>query len=95
MDSEKKDYRPPIVKCHSGLRPRFATNREQEYAMSNTQDNTEAMKYVKSLRDAVKRRFAITYLEWIRAGRIGIAPNRGLLSPALAKSVAVNLDSLS
>jgi hypothetical protein len=44
------------------------------------QDHSEAMKYVKSLRDAVKRRYALTYLEWLRAGRTGIAPIRGSLT---------------
>lgn len=62
--------------------------------MGNNQDNSDAMKYIKSLRDAVKRRFAITYLAWIRAGRIGASPARGQLAPALAKSVSTNLDSL-
>lgn len=63
--------------------------------MPRGQDNTDAMKYVRSLRDAVKRRFAVTYLDWIRAGRIGSSPGRGVLSPVLARAVATNLDSLS
>jgi len=63
--------------------------------MSKEQDNTEAMKYVKSLKDAVKRRFAVAYLEWIRAGRTGIMPTRGVLSPVLAKAVTINLDALA
>ena len=58
-------------------------------------DNTAAMKYVQSLRDAVKRRYAVTYLEWIRTGRIGSMPGRGNLSPVLARAVCINLDSLS
>ena len=58
------------------------------------QDNTAAMKYIKSLKDAVKRNFAVTSLTWIRAGRKGDAPGRGALAPALAKAVAVNLDNL-
>lgn len=62
--------------------------------MSIEHDNTEAMKYIRSLRDAVKRRFAVTYLEWIRAGRLCAMPNRGILSPALARAVRVNLDAL-
>lgn len=53
------------------------------------------MKYVQSLKDAVKRRFGRIYLEWIRAGRLGSAPGRGRLAPALAKAVAINLDALS
>ena len=63
--------------------------------MSNNIDNTEAMKYVRTLKDAVKRRFAVTYLEWIRAGRVGTSPGRGVLSPVMARVVAVNLDALS
>jgi hypothetical protein len=66
-----------------------------EPVMDKEQFNSEAMKYIRSLRDAVKRRFAIAYLEWIRAGRIGSAPGRGALSPVLAKAVSTNLDSLS
>ena len=62
--------------------------------MNNEQNNSEANKYIKSLKDAVKRRFAETYLEWIRAGRIGAAPSRGALSPVLAKAVCTNLDAL-
>ena len=42
--------------------------------MGNIHEDTEAMKYVKSLRDAVKRRFAMSYLDWIRAGRLGRDP---------------------
>lgn len=53
------------------------------------------MTYIKSLKDAVKRQFAIAYLEWIRAGRRGIMPARGQLSPVLAQAVTRNLDSLS
>ena len=63
--------------------------------MSSDQDNTEAMKYVKSLRDAVKRRFAVAYLAWIRGGRIGVMPGRGQLSPVLARVVCANIDGLS
>lgn len=62
--------------------------------MGTNQDNSDAMKYIKSLRDAVKRRFAVTYLAWIRAGRVGASPSRGQLAPALAKAVSSNLDSL-
>jgi hypothetical protein len=63
--------------------------------MNKNMDNTEAMKYVRSLKDAVKRRFAVAYLGWIRAGRVGTSPGRGVLSPILARAVAVNLDALS
>jgi hypothetical protein len=63
--------------------------------MNKENQNSDAMKYVRSLKDAVKRRFAVSYLEWIRAGRIGGAPARGVLSPVHAKAVAVNLDGLS
>jgi hypothetical protein len=62
--------------------------------MSKEQD-TEAMKYIKSLRDAVKRRYAVAYLEWIVGGRRGGMPSRGALSPVLAKAVCLNLDALS
>jgi hypothetical protein len=58
-------------------------------------DNTEAGKYVKSLKDAVKRRYAVDYLTWIRGGKKGDIPSRGNLSPILAKAVCLNLDSLS
>jgi hypothetical protein len=63
--------------------------------MKNEMDNTEAMKYVRSLRDALKRRFAVAYLDWIRAGRNGAMPTRGALSPVLARAVCVNLDALN
>jgi hypothetical protein len=61
----------------------------------NRLDNSDAMAYIKSLRDAVKRQFAIAYLEWVRAGRKGVMPARGKLSPVLAGAVARNLDALS
>jgi hypothetical protein len=63
--------------------------------MIKNQDNTEAMKYIRTLRDSVKRRFAVSYLTWIRAGRKGGAPARGQLSLVLAKAVCLNLDALS
>jgi hypothetical protein len=53
------------------------------------------MLYVRSLRDGLKRGFAVAYLEWIRTGRKTNMPSRGVLAPALAKAVATNLDSLS
>ena len=62
--------------------------------MSIERDNSEGMNYVRSLKDAVKRRFAVDYLEWIRSGRSGSMPSRGALPPTLAKAVALNLDAL-
>lgn len=58
------------------------------------QDNTEAMKYVRSLRDGLKRGFATDYLDWIRGGKRGDMPSRGKLPTALAKAVCLNLDAL-
>ena len=58
------------------------------------QDNTDGMKYVKSLKNAVKRRFAGDYLRWIRAGRSGIPPVRGALSQTNWRTICTNLDSL-
>lgn len=63
--------------------------------MSKEFDNSEAMKYVRSLKDAPKRRFAVNYLSWLRTGRVGGVPSRGTLSPVLARAVAINLDSLN
>jgi hypothetical protein len=62
--------------------------------MATTQDNTDGMKYVRSIKDSVKRRYAREYLDWLRTGRKGSAPSRGELSPILAKSVGSNLDGL-
>jgi hypothetical protein len=59
------------------------------------QDNTDGMKYVKSLKDAVKRRFAGDYLAWIRGGRTGAAPIRGGLSQTNWRAICTNLDSLA
>jgi hypothetical protein len=61
----------------------------------NRLDNSHAMAYIKSLKDAVKRQFAIAYLEWVRAGRRGAMPARGRLSPVLAVAVARNIDDRS
>ncbi|AIE85895.1 hypothetical protein [Fimbriimonas ginsengisoli] len=58
-------------------------------------DSSDAKNYVKSLRDAVKRRYANEYLAWILAGRTGVAPGRGRLSPVLWKAVCANLDALA
>jgi len=63
--------------------------------MIDRTDNSDAMKYVKSLKDVVKRRYAANYLTWMRAGRKGESPSKGALSPVLAKAVSQNLDSLS
>ncbi len=60
----------------------------------NRLDNSDPMGYIKSLKDAVKRQFAIAYLEWVRAGRRGTMPSRGRLSPVLATAVTRNLDAL-
>jgi len=63
--------------------------------MSYSQDDTASDKYIKSLRDPVKRRFAVSYMGWIQAGRVGNMPSRGALAPALARAVCANLDELS
>lgn len=56
--------------------------------------NQEAMNYVKSLRDPIKRRYAVGYLDWLRSGKTGPTPNRGALAAGLAKAVGVNLEAL-
>jgi len=66
-----------------------------EQPLNPNQDNTEGMKYVKSLKLAVKRRFAGEYLTWIRAGRVGIAPSRGALSHTMWRTICTNLDTLA
>ena len=64
--------------------------------VKNQNDLSKADQYVRSLRDAVKRRFAVEYLAWIRAGRIiASTPPRGALSATLARVVCTNLDELS
>ena len=63
--------------------------------MSPQPETSEAAKYVRSIKDSVKRRFAASYLEWILAGKAGPTPGRGALSPILAKAVCTNLDALS
>lgn len=60
-----------------------------------TRDNSDAMDYVRSLKDSVKRRYASEYLTWIRAGRSGASPGRGALSPTLWRAVCSNLDALA
>ena len=69
--------------------------KEVEHQLKKENDNTDAMKYVRSLKDAVKRRFAVAYLDWIILGRSGAMPSRGQLSPVLARAVCINLDALS
>ena len=51
--------------------------------------------YVKSLRDAVKRRYANEYLTWIQAGRSGSAPPRQALPLGQWKVITANLDALT
>lgn len=58
------------------------------------QDVSEGVLYVKSLRDAVKRRYATEYLAWLRSGRTGSMPPRGILPPAHWKTITTNLDAL-
>ena len=52
------------------------------------------MKYVRSLKDPVKRRFGLAHLLWVRGSRKGVAPDKTGLSPIIAKTVAINLDAL-
>jgi hypothetical protein len=61
---------------------------------NTNQDNSEAMAYVKSLKIALKRRFAGEYLTWMRGGRIGTAPSRGTLSYTVWRNICTNLDGL-
>ena len=59
------------------------------------EQDTDATRYVKTLRDAVKRRFANEYLTWIKTGRTGAAPARGALSPTNWNTVRTNIEALS
>jgi len=61
----------------------------------SNQDNSDAMAYVKSLKIALKRRFAGEYLVWIRGGRTGAAPVRGALSHTVWRTICTNLDGLA
>ncbi|MFI5386532.1 MAG: hypothetical protein ACHQ50_10480 [Fimbriimonadales bacterium] len=63
--------------------------------ITTLRDNSEAMGYVKSLKDSVKRKYASEYLGWIRGGRPGSAPSRGALSLTLWRAVCTNLDALA
>jgi hypothetical protein len=63
--------------------------------MSPQPEQSEATKYVRSIKDSVKRRFAGAYLEWLVGGKAGAMPARGALSPTLAKAICSNLDALS
>ncbi|MHB8637188.1 MAG: hypothetical protein ACYC96_12030 [Fimbriimonadaceae bacterium] len=63
--------------------------------MSNPHNHSDATLYVKSLKDALKRNFAGEYLAWLKGGRQGAMPGRGLLAPAMAKAVCANLEALS
>ena len=58
-------------------------------------DPSEAMNYVRSLRDSVKRRFANEYLLWVRGGKVGTMPSRGQLSLTLSKTIVLNLEALA
>jgi hypothetical protein len=53
------------------------------------------MDYVKSLRDPVKRRYANDYLGWLRAGKLGSAPERAALSMTQWKLIVTNVDALA
>ena len=53
--------------------------------MSSPHEITDAAKYVRSLKDAVKRRYAGEYLLWIQAGRTGASPGHGHV-PRLGES---------
>jgi len=59
------------------------------------EDNSPAIKYVKSLKIALKRRFAGDYLRWIRAGRVGPGPVRGALSHTTCKAICTNIEALA
>jgi hypothetical protein len=59
------------------------------------EQDSDATKYVKSLRDAVKRRFATDYHQWLKQGKTGPAPARGALSPTDWRTVRTNLEALS
>jgi hypothetical protein len=65
------------------------------HSRNPSSEKSEAMTYVNSLRDAVKRRFAHQYLQWIRGGRTGASPSRGSLGSTPAKTVMANLDALA
>jgi hypothetical protein len=62
--------------------------------MSNSDEIPAATKYVKSIKDPVKRRYATDYLVWLKGGRVGSSPERGALASAIASAVSTNLDSL-
>ncbi len=72
----------------------FLTAALQRKQKMNLNDQTPAAAYVKSLRDPLKRRFAVDYLTWLRAGRRGDMPSRGKLPSAISQAVCLNLEAL-
>ena len=51
-------------------------------------------KYVKSLRDPARRKFAHEYVAWIQAGKLGMVPERGRLSIEAAKLLVINIEAI-
>jgi len=56
-------------------------------------ENAPVMEYIESLRDPMKKRFALEYMNWVVNGRDGELPSRGALAASVVKNVCANIDS--
>ena len=50
--------------------------------------------YVRSIRDPDRRRFALAYMDWLIAGRVGIVPEKGRLSTDAARMMVINIEAI-
>ncbi len=52
------------------------------------------MKFVRTIRDPARRKFAHDYAEWLGAGRVGIVPDRGRLSTDAARLMVLQIEAI-
>jgi hypothetical protein len=56
--------------------------------------DSPAQKYIRSIKDPVKKRYAQAHLDWVAAGKVGAPVARGALSAHVAEVLRLNLESL-
>ena len=77
------------------VRMDFLRTEEQQMNFKNIlKEESAHSKYVKSIRDPARRKFAPEYVSWVQAGRLGMVPERGRLSIDAAKLLVINIEAI-
>lgn len=62
--------------------------------MSTIAKSTEVLRYINSLRNMLKKQYAIDYAKWHSGGKVGPLPKHGPLGLMAAQAVRLELNAI-